>query len=187
LIYKSRLHSTRLDVNSLISALSEYIASWRKYNRFKGITARVSKYSNVYLLIPKLNSIPWTIRVVKFYDIIDHRVKSTDKYKRRKEASILIIKSKGFDTEVYNISSECTKLDYPQSMEKLKHLSLYLSERYLISVNRYNNYIVPSPINKSFICGNALVVSFSSEEIPSSDLVPKIVELLLDLTEKLCK
>ncbi len=185
LIYKSRLYSSKLDLNTLIESLSEYIISWRKYNRFKGITASTAKHQNVYLLIPRLNSIPWTIRVVKFYRIVSDRAKSVSTYKREKETSIIIIKSRGFDTEVYSMSSDCHKLDYPQSMEKLKNISLRLTERYLISANRYKNYTIPSPIGKGFICGDALVVSFSSEEIPSLDLIPKIVELLLDFTERL--
>ncbi|HIQ02935.1 MAG TPA: hypothetical protein EYH40_00775 [Desulfurococcales archaeon] len=181
LIYKSKLHSTRLNVNKLIESLSGYITSWRKHSLFDGIVAEVAKAKNTYLVIPKLNSIPWTMRVVKFYN----KVKSRSKRESVKESSILIIKSKGLDAEVYNISSAYSKLEYPKSLEKLKNISLYLTERYLLLVDSYKNYVIPSPKGKGFLHGSALVVSFSSEEIPSLDLIPKILDLLLDFAEKL--
>lgn len=128
-----------------------------------------------------MNSIPWTIRVVKFYS----KVKSKSKRESIKESSILIIKSKGLSSEVYNISSAYSKLEYPKSLEKLKNISLYFTERYLLSVDLYKNYTIPSPTGRGFLHGNALVISFSSEEIPSPDLIPKILDLLLDFVEKL--
>lgn len=181
LIYKSKLYSTRLNVNTLVETLSGYIKSWRRHSIFNGVVAEVAKAKDVYLIIPKLNSIPWTMRVVKFYS----KVKSRSKRESVKESSILIIKSKGLDTTVYNISSAYSKLEYPKSLEKLKNISLYLTERYILSVDFYKNYTIPSPKGKGFLYGNALVVSFSSEEIPSLDLIPKILDLLLDFVEKL--